>query len=230
MKLSKKAKAFVSWSGGKDCCLAMHKARDAEPLVLLNMATEDAGRSMTHGLSSTALRLQSDCIGLPLIQQTTTWNTYERNFKDVAGRLKKEGIEAGIFGDIDLEEHRTWIERVCADIGIEPIFPLWHKDRSSLLEELISSGFKAIVVTAKMDMISEKYLGRPVDPSFVEYVKEIAIDINGENGEYHTFVIDGPLFKKKIEIAKGQIIYKDGYMFYDMVELITKKKEIAANE
>ena len=165
-----------------------------------------------------------------MIQQTTTWNTYERNFKDVAGRLKKEGIEAGIFGDIDLEEHRTWIERVCADIGIEPIFPLWQKDRSSLLEELISSGFKAIVVTAKMDMISERYLGRPVDSSFVEYVKEIAIDINGENGEYHTFVIDGPLFKKKIEIAKGQIIYKDGYMFYDMVELIAKKKEIAANE
>jgi Predicted ATPases of PP-loop superfamily len=107
-------KCFVSWSGGKDSCLSCYKAKDVEILYLLNMVTIDAKRSMTHGINSEILHAQSECMDIPIIQKRTTWNTYEQNFNDILNELKKKGVGAGIFGDIDLQEHRNWIKEFAA--------------------------------------------------------------------------------------------------------------------
>jgi len=225
LDLSKNVKAFVSWSGGKDSCLALyHAGKDVKPVCLLNMITKDAKRSMTHGLSSEMLQLQAECLGLPLIQQSTTWNTYALNFKLAASKLKEQGVEIGIFGDIDLEEHRIWIEKVCSDIGVIPKFPLWRKDRKGLLEELISCGFEAMIVSLDIRLLEKDYLGRVLDHSFIEYVSRLAIDINGENGEYHTFILDGPIFNKKIRVLDGRIITENNRGLYKIMKYTVEEK------
>jgi len=191
-------RAFVSWSGGKDSCLSYFKAAGVS--CLLNMVTTDAKASMTHGLSSDLLHLQAECIGMPLIQKTATWQTYEENFKEAVESIKKSfGIDAGIFGDIWIEEHRDWVERVCDSLGITPILPLWGRDGYEILKEFVDLGFKAIVVAA--DTKLEGYLGRYTDYQFIDSIAHIDIDPCGEKGEYHTFVTaDGPIFKKRIAL------------------------------
>jgi uncharacterized protein (TIGR00290 family) len=195
-------RAFVSWSGGKDSCLSYYKA-DAEVSCLLNMATTDVTASMTHGLSSELLYLQSECLDMPLIQKATTWHTYEEKFREAVEGMKKDlGIEAGIFGDIRIEEHRQWVERICIDLDITPILPLWGLNEQDLLRELVDSGFKAVVVAAESRLTD--YLGRTVDERFIDAVTKMGIDPCGENGEYHTFVTDGPVFRNRIEIVEGK--------------------------
>ena len=118
---------FASWSGGKDSCFACYRAVSSglEVRRLLNMITEDGKRSWTHGLSSEVLQIQAQAIGIPLVQRRTTWANYETDFKDALLAFKSEGISGGVFGDIDLEEHRRWNERMCQQAGITPHLPLW---------------------------------------------------------------------------------------------------------
>ena len=125
------SKVFVSWSGGKDSSLAFHKAKLAglTPSYLLNMITQDGSRSRTHGLAREVLSLQAEAIGIPLIQRKTSWESYEDNFKKTVLQLKERGIEGGVFGDIDLDEHRAWVERTCKEIGLRPYLPLWGKEQ-----------------------------------------------------------------------------------------------------
>jgi len=124
-------KTFVSWSGGKETSLACYKAIQDESLkvkYLLNMVSEDGRRSRSHGVSAALLKAQSDAMGIPIIQRKTTWESYEEVFKEAVSKLKKEGIEIGVFGDIDLQGHRDWVERVSKEIEIKPLLPLWKED------------------------------------------------------------------------------------------------------
>ena len=203
-------RAFVSWSGGKDCCLSCFNAQGVEVSCLLNMATTDATTSMTHGLSSELLYLQSECLDMPLIQRATTWHTYEKKFRDAVKEIKRDlGIEAGIFGNIWIEEHRQWAERICTDLDITLILPLWGLNEQDLLRELVDSGFKAVVVAAEPQLTD--YLGHAVDGPFIDSVTRMGIDPCGENGEYHTFVTDGPIFRKRIEIFESRKIIKEDH-------------------
>ena len=121
-------KAFVSWSGGKETSLSCYKVmqnQDVKVAYLLNMTSEDGKYSRSHGIGSDLLRAQSEAIEIPIVQRKTSWKTYEEEFKRAVSDLEKDGIEAGVFGDIDLQEHRDWVERVCREIGIKPILPLW---------------------------------------------------------------------------------------------------------
>ena len=196
-------KAFVSWSGGKESSLSCHKtmqAKDFEIAYLLNMAGEDGERSRSHGVSSKILKRQSESIGIPLIQRKTTWNTYEAEFKEAIREFKKEGVAAGIFGDIDIEEHRKWVDRICGEMGIVPVLPLWGMERETLLGEFISFGFRAAVVALNTEFLDESWLGRQIDKRFVEDLrKERGIDLCGERGEYHTLVYDGPGFREPVD-------------------------------
>ena len=136
-------KAFCCWSGGKDGCLSLHRAlKNYELAYLVNMIAEDGKHSRTHGISSNLLRLQAESIGMTIVQRKTTWENYEEEFKKILRELKDEGITAGIFGDIDLQEHRDWVERVCKETGITPVLPLWKEEREKLLKEFIQVGFK----------------------------------------------------------------------------------------
>ncbi len=215
-------KAFVSWSGGKETSLACYKAMQDKNLkvkYLLNMVSEDGRHSRSHGLDSALLRAQADAMGIPIIQRKTTWENYERVFKRAVSGLKKEGVKMGVFGDIDLQEHRDWVERVCKEIGIKPLLPLWKGDREGLLKEFIRTGFKAIVVSVKADLLGKKWLGRRIDEEFIKDLKKLNdVDLCGEKGEYHTFVFDGPLFRKRIEITKSKKVLRKNHWFLGILE------------
>jgi len=206
-------KAFVSWSGGKETSLACYRARQnkqVEIKYLLNMISEDGRHSRSHGVNSELLRIQAEAIGIPIIQRKTTWQDYEEEFKKALLELKKEGVEAGIFGDIDLQEHRDWVERVCRDVEIKPLLPLWKEERERLLRDFIRLGFKAIVIAVRGDLLDREWLGRRIDEEFIDGLKRLGdIDLCGEKGEYHTFVFDGPLFSRGLDIQEGIILKVD---------------------
>ena len=130
-------RVFASWSGGKECALATHKAisQGHEVAYLVNFISEDGERSRSHGIKADVLALQAEAIGIPLIQVKTSWENYEHNFKRVARELRDKGVEGGIFGDIDLQEHRDWVERVCGEVGIKPFLPLWGMKSEELIDE-----------------------------------------------------------------------------------------------
>ncbi len=162
---------FVSWSGGKESSLACYraKANGLTPSYLLNMTVEDGSRSRTHGLAREVLSLQAGAMGISLIQRKTSWKNYEDNFKKTVLELKEAGIEGGVFGDIDLEEHRRWVKRVCQEIGIRPYLPLWGKCQKKVLEDFINLGFQAVVVAVKIEFLGERWLGRKIDGYFKMY-------------------------------------------------------------
>lgn len=214
---------FVSWSGGKDCSFAAYLVtiNGLKVCYLANMVTEDGQRSRTHGLPAGVLQVQSQAIGIPLVQQRTADATYEAEFKSMLRALKAEGIKGGVFGDIDFEEHREWIERVCQEVDITPHLPLWGQSQDKILRDFIDLGFEAIVVTTKADLLGEEWLGRKVDRDFIgdlEALKETK-DITpcGEAGEYHTLVTDGPLFNQRIEVLKADRVLREGYWFLDIL-------------
>ncbi|MFA5761819.1 MAG: diphthine--ammonia ligase [Dehalococcoidales bacterium] len=222
-------KAFVSWSGGKDCCLACFKAMNdgLDVRFLLNMATEDGMRSRSHGLSKEVLEMQAQAIDLPLIQRMTSWNDYEQEFSKVLLELKEQGVTDGIFGDIDLDEHRLWVERVCQEYGITPHLPLWAQDQSALLREFIDSGFKALIVAVDASVMGEEWLGRVVDANLVVDLEKAGnITPCGEAGEYHTLVIGGPLFKKDLEVSKAERIMRDNHWFLDIKSVVYMEKGV----
>lgn len=220
-------KAFVSWSGGKESAWAFYKVRQdkkIKPVSLLNMISEDGKSSRSHGIGSDLLRLQAEAMGIPMVQRRAARKSYEAEFRKALLDFKKEGIEAGVFGDIDFQEHRDWIERVCKESGIKPVLPLWKYKREELLKEFIGSGFKAMVVTTRTNFLGEEWLGREIDKKFVTALKAMdKIDLCGEKGEYHTFVYDGPGFKSKVKFISGKKIFKDKHWF---LELIPGKKPL----
>ncbi|MEW6607308.1 MAG: diphthine--ammonia ligase [bacterium] len=211
-----KTKAFCCWSGGKDSLLACVRAsKEVKVTYLLNMADENGISSRSHGLGSNVLKLQAEIIGIPLVQKKTSRQTYEQRFKEAIAEIKNLGVSQGVFGDIDVVEHRDWIERVCREKEITPIFPLWEADREEMLAEFMQAGFRAVVVSNK---IGQEWLGREIDEQFVNELKALGnIDLCGENGEYHSFVYDGPIFKKPVVFTPGKTTFKDNRWFLEII-------------
>jgi diphthine-ammonia ligase len=211
---------IASWSGGKDSCFACYEAicRDYDISYLVNFISNEYKRVSFHGTEAKLIRLQAEAIDIPLLQKETTQNGYEQEFKDAVRSLIPNGINGMVFGDIYLQEHKDWVERVCRELGIEAIEPLWGKEPEKTLLDFIDRGFEAIIVCAKSNLFKEEWIGRKVDREFLRYLKENNIDVCGENGEYHTFVTGGPMFKKKIKIDESRSIMRDGYWFLDTLE------------
>ncbi len=159
-------------------------------------------------------------MGTSLVQKRTTMADYEVDFKKTLLTLKQKGISGGVFGDIDIEEHRQWVERVCREVEVMPCLPLWGQSQDAILKGFIASGFEAIVVAAKADLFGEEWLGRRLDRDFLEQLEKLreTKDITpcGEAGEYHTFVIDGPLFSKRIEILDTAKVLREEHWFLDI--------------
>jgi uncharacterized protein (TIGR00290 family) len=192
------------------------------------MITEDGKRSWTHGLSAELLEAQSQAVGIPLIQRRTTMANYETEFKDMLLALKPEGVRGGVFGDIDLEEHRQWTNRICQQIDIIPYQPLWGRSQEAILKGFIGSGFEAVVVVARADLFSQEWLGRKINLDFLSHLSELKqtsdIQLCGEAGEYHTFVTDGPLFNQRIEILETNKVLRDGYWFLEILKYTLRSK------
>ena len=208
-------KLFSSWSGGKDCALATYKAisQGHEVLYLVNFISEDGERTRSHGIKASALALQAEAIGIPLIQRKTSWENYEENFKKVVRELKDKGIEGGVFGDIDLEEHREWVERVCTELEIMALLPLWGVKAEKLIDEFLKLEFKAIVIATRLE---EELLGKVLDKALVEEITQLGSHPCGERGEYHTFVTAGPIFKKGLKVSRGKTEMRDGMWFLEI--------------
>ena len=215
-------RVVASWSGGKESCFACYKAMSQgfEVSHLLNFTSEDVGRCMSHGLDSKLICAQAKAIKIPIIQRRVTWDTYEQEFKKAIGELKQVGVRAAVFGDVDIQEHRDWVDRVCKELDIEPIEPLWGTDPERILTDFINEGFEAVVIRVKSDLFGEEWLGCKIDESFMKellkHKNESNFHILGEAGEYHTFVTDGPLFKRRIRILEGDKVLKDRYWSLDV--------------
>lgn len=213
--LSGSRRFFCSWSGGKDSCLSLYRElkRGHECVSLFTMTDEDGELSRSHGLTPDALRIQAESLGIPLCKAGASWDLYEDEFKKQLSRYRDEQVYHGVFGDIDLEPHRDWVTRVCGEAGISPLLPLWKKNRAALVREFIDAGFRAVIVVVNCSMMPSEFLGREIDPDLIGELERIGVDPCGENGEYHTFVYDGPLFRKKINLIRGESFSKEKYCF-----------------
>ncbi|MFC1461508.1 diphthine--ammonia ligase [Verrucomicrobiota bacterium] len=207
--------AISSWSGGKDSCLACYKAIGQGYRVecLLSFVSREYQRCCFHGIEKKLMNLQGESTGIPLRQSAVgrDMTTYEKEFKQAVTEIKKTGVHAMVFGDVYLEEHRQWVERVCNDLDITPVQPLWNVPPGEVVRDFIGSGFKAIIISCKADTFGKDFLGRCVDKELVEELERRKICPCGENGEFHTFVVDGPLFQKRIEILESEPVLRQGF-------------------
>lgn len=149
-------------------------------------------------------------------------------FKEMLLAFKEEGIDGGVFGDIDFNEHRHWIERVCRAVKITPHLPLWGESQDKIMRDFIGLGFEAVVVSTKADRLGEEWLGRRVDLAFLEQLAVLSqtrdITLCGEAGEYHTLVVNGPLFKQRMEILEGRKVLREGHWFLEILETALRDK------
>jgi diphthine-ammonia ligase len=207
-------KIVAAWSGGKDSCFACYKAiQEGHEVSNLLIMMSDPRISNFHMIRSDMLDAQSQAIGIPIAKWTTTPDTYEQEFKKALLQMKAKGVEGIVTGDVfDVALHEAgWLDRICKEVGLTPVRPLWHRDTQQILEEFINAGFKATVVRIITNLLSMDWLGREINKKFLDDLLKLGtVDPCGENGEFHTFVTDGPLFKKRIEILESEKVKLNG--------------------
>lgn len=164
-----------------------------------------------HGLHEDLLAAQVKSVGLPLekikFPANVTMDLYNQKMKIKTAALKADGLNYAIFGDIFLEDLKAYRDKKLAEVAIEGVYPLWKKDTKALLQEFLSLGFKAITVCVNAKLLGEEFVGRVIDEQFIKDLPE-NIDVCGENGEFHTFVFDGPIFKKPVDFVIGEKVKK----------------------
>jgi uncharacterized protein (TIGR00290 family) len=209
---------FCSWSGGKDSALALHKAIKAggNPRFLLTMMIESGDRSRSHGVLREVLEEQAKCIDIPIRFCPASWNSYTENFSNELNYFKDAQILAGVFGDIDIESHYQWVQKVCNNQNLIAKLPLWNTERTVLLNELLNNGFRAEIVAVKEGVLSPNYLGKTLTNLVFDEFNALGIDLCGEAGEYHTIVTDGPIFKRPLSVIHGKKVLRDGYWYSDI--------------
>ncbi len=207
-------KVIVLWSGGKDSCFACYQAiQEGHDVSQLLITMSDLNNSNFHLIRSDMLDAQSHAIGIPIVKWTTALDTYERDFKKALLQMKAEGADGIVTGDVyDVALHEAgWLERICKEVGLTPVKPLWHRDTQQILEEFINEGFKATVLRVNTDVLGMEWLGREINKEFLgDLLKLGTIDPCGENGEFHTFVTDGPFFNRRIEILESAKVKLNG--------------------
>lgn len=216
--LIRSKKFFSSWSGGKDSCLSLYRSiqNGGKPDLLFTMMVENGEKSRSHGLSPDLLKAQAESLNIPIVYASASWESYEKVFIDQLNKIKAQGIDDGVFGDIDLMHHLEWVTRVCEQAGLTAHEPLWQEDRTALLTEFIDLGFKAMIVTINKKQLTEDFLGQIIDFDLIKKMQHAGIDPSGELGEYHTVVIDGPLFSFPINIQPESHYDFQNYCFLNL--------------
>lgn len=212
-------KSFVmSWSGGKDSALAYYRAvlEGNVPMTLLTMFEEDGSKSRSHGLPLEILKAQAERLGLPLEIGKADWSNYETEFIRLLKKFHKEGIDMGVYGDIDLEDHRAWVQKVSKQADMEVSHPLWGEPRRKLLEELIAEGFKAVITVVDTARMDPEFLGREFTLELIEELEALGVDACGEEGEFHTVIIDGPIFVEPVPVVLGDVIEAGQYRILEV--------------
>ncbi|PSL40472.1 uncharacterized protein (TIGR00290 family) [Planomicrobium soli] len=204
---------FMSWSGGKDSALAYYRAvLDGHvPVALFTMFEKDGSKSRSHGLSLDVMEAQAERMGLPLVIGKADWSGYEQEFIKQLKSFRNEGIQMGVYGDIDLEDHLEWVKKVSAEAGMKLFHPLWQEPRKSLLQELVDEGFKAVITVVDTERLDERFLGREFTSELIEELEALGIDACGEEGEFHTVIIDGPIFVEPVPVVFGERLQVEHY-------------------
>ena len=218
-----KNKILVSWSTGKDSAYALHQIRQTnhyEIVGLLSTITEEYDRVSMHSTRHALLKKQADRLNLPLypifIPYPCTNEIYEARMQIFIQQAIQQGITHIVFGDLFLEDIRRYRESKLALTNVTPLFPLWGKNTDLLAKEMIHAGMKAVITCVDSKKLNASFAGREFDEQFLSDLPK-GIDPCGENGEFHTFVYDGPMFSKPIPISLGTIVERDGYIFSDIL-------------
>ena len=205
-------KSYMNWSGGKDSSLCLYRIlRDKNYSVeaLLTSINAAHNRISMHGVRRELLIAQAVAIGLPLhtieLPEQPTMSEYEQVMMDKVSFFKDEGYCASVFGDIFLEDLKLYREKKLSAIGMDCVFPLWKISTAELMREFLSLGFKAVIVCVNEQYLDKSFCGRLIDESFINDLPP-NVDVCGENGEYHSFVFDGPVFKYPVSFKKGEIV------------------------
>jgi len=193
------AKFGASWSGGKDSCLALWRSQETGTSIshLLTALDETGLKTRSHGVTRELIMAQGHALGMINEFISASWQDYEYQFIEKLKYLSSQGISQMIFGDIDLLAHREWEEMVCAHAGMKAHLPLWDENRLAMVHEFLDAGFKARVVCVDGQVLNDSFVGREFNYEFISSLP-IGVDACGENGEFHTFVYDGPNFKSPV--------------------------------
>lgn len=208
-------KAGCSWSGGKDSCFALLQAvqQGYTPVLLVNMMNENGQISRSHGLPTAVLQQQATAMRLPLMTTPTSWKDYEQNFiAALKAASNNFAADAMVFGDIDLQAHRDWEEMVCAKAGLQALLPLWQQDRKTLVLQMLAAGIVCMIVSCNT-LLGESFLGAYLTPELIVKLEEKGVDVCGENGEFHTVVVDCPLFTQPVALPAYTTVLHDNYWF-----------------
>jgi uncharacterized protein (TIGR00290 family) len=206
---------IASFSGGKDSALALYDAmKVGEPIGLIVMLEEEGQRSRSHGLPPELIRAQAESLGLPVYTAAASWDGYEAAFIQLLEQAKQHGAQALVTGDLDMPAYGCWHEKVTDIAGLALAMPLWEMDHREAVERFISLGFESVVVTVNLSLgMREEDLGRQFTREFVTELEQRGIDPCGEGGEFHTTVLDGPIFKSRIPVRQGDIVKHGEYAF-----------------
>lgn len=218
-----KPKAVVAWSSGKDCAFAhytAHQSGDYDIIALFTTTNEAFDRVAMHGTRNSLLQKQADALGLNLISVPLPFpcsnEQYEDRMKRATDTLIDLGIDVMIFGDLFLQDIRTYRENQLNGSGIRPVFPIWGRDTGQLAREMIKTGFDIRVVTCDPSKLDPSFAGRQFDAAFLADLPD-DIDPCGENGEFHSAVVNGPLFNRPIPVAWGEHVIRDGFAYADLI-------------
>ncbi len=213
----------MSWSGGKDSCLALfeiQKARNYRVAALLTTVTRDYDRISMHGVRRVLLEKQAASLGTPLHQVLITKGAsnqeYETNLIEAVSAYRDRGIDSVVFGDLFLEDIKTYRDQFLARHDLRGIYPVWLRNTTEFIRDFIDLGFKAIITCVNADALDSSFAGMIIDENFLSALPA-GVDPCGENGEFHTFVFDGPNFAQPIEFSVGETVLRDGFWFCDLL-------------
>jgi uncharacterized protein (TIGR00290 family) len=220
---SEEKAVLVSWSGGKDSCMALRKIQNTPNIraeTLLTTITRDYDRVSMHGVRRILLEQQAASLGIPLhpilISRGASNDEYETKIGEAFAAYREQGLDSVVFGDLFLEEIRVYREQFLAKYDMVGLFPVWKRDTSTLIREFISLGFKAAVVCVDPAQLDPSFLGRLIDDEFLSQLPAHA-DPCGENGEFHTFVFDGPIFRYPVKFSFGEMVCRESFWFCDLL-------------
>jgi len=215
-------KTLLSWSSGKDSAWALHLLRQdsgIEVAGLLTTVNEEFGRVAMHGVRRTVLEAQAEAAGLPLHVIDLPWPCpnaeYEKRMGAFVETAKSEGIEAMAFGDLFLEDIRAYREAKLEGTGLKPLFPVWQIPTGQLARDMIAGGLQARVTCVDPKQLDPSFAGRAYDADYIADLPE-GVDPCGENGEFHTCVHAGPMFAAPLDVAEGEVVERDGFVFADL--------------
>lgn len=207
--------SIVSFSGGKDSSLALYHAIQTGTVNgLIVMLEEQGERSRSHAMPIDIIQAQAKAIGLPVFMTSSSWNDYEAKFIELLTHAKQQGAEVLVTGDLDMPEHGCWHDRITQQVGLKLGMPLWLRPHCEVVEEFINLGFRSVIVTVNLKLgMTIEDLGKTLTLEYITELENRGIDPCGEGGEFHTTVIDGPIFNKAIPVRKLDIVYHEEYAF-----------------